>query len=162
MRCAIEIRRRGRLLNNLTDPAVTERSRARFTKPERSTGQCLHPARTYAAHMNSSGDVGRVFFNASSLALAIGILGLIVSFGVTSQWGFPASAPALCRSSLYSSGALEDAGWAWIPFPVASCKTLDFDSAANYFALGWENSITAAVSLVVIATALKVKLSHRT
>ncbi|GAA3146096.1 hypothetical protein [Rhodococcus baikonurensis] len=112
--------------------------------------------------MNSSGGVGRAFFNASSLALAIGILGLIVSFGVTSQWGFPASAPALCRSSLYSSGALEDAGWAWIPFPVASCKTLDFDSAANYFALGWENSITAAVSLVVIATALKVKLSHRT
>ena len=112
--------------------------------------------RTYAVHMNSSGGVVRAFFNASYFALALGILGLIVSFGVTSRWGFPASAPELCRTSLYSSGVLEEAGWAWVPFPVASCRTLDFDSAANYFALGWGNSITAAVSLVVIVAALKV------
>lgn len=111
-------------------------------------------------HMNPSGGVGRGFFNASSFVLAIGILGLIVSFGATSRWGFPASASELCRASLYASGTLEEAGWAWIPFPVASCKTVDFDTSANFFALGWGNSIAAAVSLAVIVAAMKVKLSR--
>ena len=91
----------------------------------------------------------------SALMLVVGVIGVIVSFGVTSRWGFPASASELCRSSSYGSGLLEEAGWAWIPFPVASCKTVDFDSVAEYFALGWENSITAAVSIAVIAMALK-------
>lgn len=93
--------------------------------------------------------------NICALMLVVGVLGLIVSFGVTSRWGFPASASELCRSSSYGIGLLEETGWAWIPFPIAYCKAVDFDSSAVYFALGWENSITAAVSIAFIAMALK-------
>lgn len=41
------------------------------------------------------------------------------------------------------------------PVSHSYCKAVDFDSSAVYFALGWENSITAAVSIALIAMALK-------
>jgi len=109
----------------------------------------------YGVPMTSPRDKSPITRNVPALMLVVGVIGLIASFGVTSRWGFPASASELCRSSSYGSGLLEEAGWAWIPFPVASCKAVDFDSSAVYFALGWENSITAAVSIAFIAMALK-------
>ena len=100
----------------------------------------------YGVPMTSPREKSRTL-NVAALILVVGVIGVIVSFGVTSRWGFPASASELCRSSSQGSGLLEEAGWAWIPFPVASCKAVDFDSAA--------------VSIAVIAMALKLTWGAR-
>ena len=111
--------------------------------------------------MDPSGDKSRTSRRASSLLSILGLVGLIASFGLSSHWGFSSSAAELCESSSRSYGLLDDSGWLWIPFPVASCWTVSFDVETNYLAVGWVNSIAAAVSIALIASALKLWLSNR-
>ena len=111
--------------------------------------------------MDPSGDTSRTFRSVSSLLLILGLVGLISSFGLSSRWGFFGSAAELCQSSSWGSGVIVESGWLWIPFPVASCRTVDFDVVTNYFAMGWANSIAAAVSFALVASALKLRLSNR-
>ena len=111
--------------------------------------------------MDQCGDKSGSFRRVSSLLLILGLVGLVSSFGLSSVWGFFGSAAELCESSSRSYGLPDDSGWLWIPFPVASCRTVSFDVEINYLAMGWANSIAAAVSIALVTSALKLRLSNR-